>query len=380
MGLTVDRRMVLRLAAGAAAASAMVSRAGEGEGLALRAARRGLNFGCMVSAADVDRDSPVAPLILADAAMIVPQNELKWRATENREGHPDYSGADKISAFAKRNGLEMRGHTAFWYGGNPDWVKPELGSPVAMTAILRRVHDVVKRFRGRVTEWDVVNEAIEPKDELPGFLRRAPFGRAMDAGYIADCFHAARDADPSARLYYNDYAVEYNDPEQERRRRGVLDLLTELKRRNAPIDGLGIQSHLAYGWRYDAEIFRAFLAKVAAMGLAIRLTELDVADYKAAADIGQRDRQTAEHARRYLETAFDEQAVVGVMCWGLSDKNTWLRSQKWAQNPGGSPERPLPYDDQMQRKPMWDAIGAALDNAPMRHKRQSALPRPLATR
>jgi endo-1,4-beta-xylanase len=376
--MSVSRRTVLRLAAGGCAASAMVSRASEGEGLARRAARRGLSFGCMVRPEHVERGSPLLPVILREAAMLVPENDLKWRALEPARGRPDYSRAEKIVGFAERNGLKMRGHTAFWYKGVPDWAKPEIASPAAMPLALRHVQEVVGHFRGRIAEWDVVNEALEAGDGLPGGLRKAPFGQAMDAGYIADCFHAAREADPNARLYYNDFAVEYDDTPHALRRKGVLDLLAELKRRNAPIDGLGIQSHLCYGWRFTPRLYRTFLADVAATGVDIRLTEMDVADFHAATDIAQRDQQVADHARRYLDTALDEQAVVGLMCWGLRDRDSWMQSERWTQRADGSPERPLPYDDQLQRKPLWDAIGSALDNAPQRVRRRSAGPLPKA--
>lgn len=336
-------------------------------GLRCHAARRGMSFGCEITSAQVAAGGAAMAAVVAEADMVVPSVEMKWGVTEQVEGRPDYSVAETVAAFAKAHGLRLRGHAGFWYLNLPNWARPELAGPGAEALILARVTDVVGHFKGRVFEWDVVNEAIEPRDNQAGALRLAPFGRPVGAGYIADCFHAAHDADPAAWLFYNDFGVEYDTELEDQRRAGVIGLLRELKRHRAPVHGLGLQSHIGVGRRFNAAKYRAFLAEVAALGLKIRITEFDVADNMAPADIASRDAAVANEARRFLDTAFDERAVEGLLCWGLSDRDSWLRQQHPVRVPADRyPERPLPLDDELRRKPLWQAIATAFDAAPSR--------------
>jgi GH35 family endo-1,4-beta-xylanase len=52
--------------------------------------------------------------------------------------------------------------------------------------------------------------------------------------------------DPKAVLTYNDFDMELNTPEHERRRNALLLLLDDLQHCNTPIDAIGSQSHLKY--------------------------------------------------------------------------------------------------------------------------------------
>lgn len=289
---------------------------------------------------------------------------MKWGATEKQPGHPSYRDADFIASFASKHGMRLRGHTALWYKNLPVWTADMLSQPDGRDLIVRRVRDVVGHFRGRVVEWDVVNEVLEPADHLPGELRNWPPFAHGDPGYITDCFHAAHEADPQALLFYNDYGFEYLSDGENQRRAAALKLIEELKMRNAPIHGLGIQCHLKVGNHFDAAIFRAFLSDVAALGVRISLTELDVDDQRLAADFTERDRQVAEHARLFLDTALDEPAVKTLLTWGMSDRETWLNADR--PRPDGLGHRALPLDENFHRKPLWHAIATCLENASTR--------------
>lgn len=334
--------------------------------LRLQAARRGLDFGCAVRTANL-RDPAYAAAVAREAALIVPENEMKWLATERVQGQPDYRAAEEIAAFAAAHHLHLRGHTAFWYGSMPDWAKAAMAGPSAHAVMLKRVTDIVSHFRGRVSEWDVVNEVVEPKDGMPRRLRRAPFNRPVEYQWFADCFHAAHAADPQARLFYNEYFVEGATEFEEQRRIGVLDFLTAMKQLGAPIHGFGTQSHIAVGRALAPARYGRFLADVAALGLEIRATEFDVGDYKVAADIPLRDQKVAAYARDYLDTVLAQPATRGVLTWGLRDQDSWI--QTVIPRPDGLPERPLPLDDELRRKPLWAAIGDAFMAAPARPAR-----------
>ena len=135
----------------------------------------------------------------------------------------------------------------------------------------------------------------------------------------------------------------------------------------APVHAVGIQAHLEYqGFArgFNPTAYRAFLAELVARGLDIFITEMDVLDDELKANIATRDAGVANMYSRYLSVALDEPAVKIVINFGLSDRYTWLQEDFPRRD--GAPRRPLPFDDQLQPKPAYDAILQALQNAPTR--------------
>lgn len=332
-----------------------------------RAARKGMVFGSALMAASLRQMPALGETAARECAIITPENEMKWRYTEKAKGRIDYRDADQIASFAAGNALALRGHTALWYRNSPDWLVPELAGPAGRGLLLAQVTQIVSRFRGRVTEWDVVNEMIEPNDNLPKSMRNWPPFAPGDVGFLADCFHAAREADPKAVLYYNDYGVEYSDTQGygDRRRAGVLELVAALKSRGAPVDALGVQCHTTVGNRFLEQVYRKFMADAASLGVRILITEFDVNDKRVTGSPAERDRKVADHARQVLTVAFDESAVKGLVTWGLTDRFSWLSTSDDPRDrrPDGQRTRSLPFDENMERKPLWFAIADCFDKA-----------------
>lgn len=335
-----------------------------GGSLKAMAASKGITYGCMVSGAMLRSSPDFCAAVAREAAMIVPGDEMKWGPTQPRRGPSNYQEPDTTWRFASEHGLAMRGHTAVWHRNLPGWAVQDLAAPGGKDLLRAHVHELISHFRGRVVEWDVVNEAIEPRDGLDGDLRNSLLYRAGGKSYIADCFHAAHEADPAARLFYNEYDLVYRTDGEDRRRSSTLRLLSDLKRQGAPVHALGIQCHLKVGNRFEDGVFRRFLADVAALGLRISITEFDIDDQRLPADIAERDRQVADHARRFLDVALKERALTGFLTWGLSDRFTWLNVER--PRADGLKKRPLPLDENLVRKPLWQAIARAFDKAPRR--------------
>src|SRR5262249_32847203 len=153
------------------------------------------------------------------------------------------------------------------------------GRKTAEAAMLQRINDMCGRYRGRVFCWDVVNEAINVGDGRPDGLRKAVFLDQIGPEYFDLAHHAARAADPNALLVVNDYGIEYDMPGDNKKRLALLRLLERMKKAGTPVDVLGVQAHLQTGGApFSPAKLRQFFAEVAAMGLAIHITELDVAD------------------------------------------------------------------------------------------------------
>ncbi len=347
-----------------AAATAQFLRPSESEGGAsLRglAASRGLIYGAALANYQL-RAADFAQAYLRECAMLVPEYELKRFLTEPERGHYDYTDADTLLAFGKQQGLLVRGHPLVWFAANPPWLDQAVAEAKDEAVFADYIRSTAAHYRGRMHSWDVVNEAIEPKDGRADGLRETLWLKTFGPDYIDRAFVLARQADPDALLVYNDYALESGAPHNDARRKATLKLLEGLVKRGVPVGALGLQGHLlAFGLAIDQRKLAAFLDEVRAMGLKILVTEHDVDDSGGAVDFTTRDRAVADISRRFLDVALDNPATVALLTWGLSDRflkpegvqNTMLR---------GTP-RMLPLDGALQPVPLRAAIAQALAGA-----------------
>jgi len=319
-----------------------------------RAGRRNLTYGSEVTAGDLQRDDAFAALIRRQCSAITPGMEFKWGFFQPRPEMLVTGPADWLIDWARRSGLEVRGHPLIWHRNVPVWAPQALGDD-GWRVFSERIESVLSRYGATVLEWDVVNEAVEPKHRRADGLRESLFLDRLGPEYVAKAFILAHQAAPQAKLFYNDYGVEFSTEAAEARRAATLRLLERLKSAGAPVHGLGLQGHLFTHVPIDRKAFRNYLREVAGLGLAIRITELDVFD-RIPAFIGDRDGRTASAVSNFLEVALDEPAVCGVTTWGLSDRYTDLRRRDPAS-------RPLPYDEELRPKPMWEAVALAFDGA-----------------
>ena len=218
---------------------------------------------------------------------------------------------------------------------------------------------MVGRYAGTVASWDVVNEPVERNDRRPDGLRKSPWLRALGPDYLEIAFRAAHAADPHARLALADYGLEYDDESWMVEKRGtMLSLLRGLLARGVPIHALALQGHLL-GDRPPAfgKGLSAFLAEVAALGLDIYITELDVNDQDTPGSVAARDHVTADIYARFLDTVLAQPAVKMVVTWGLSDRYTSKTTMFPRRD--GAPVRPLPFDADLRPKPAALALARA---------------------
>lgn len=320
------------------------------------AAAKGLLFGSAAATYEF-KDADFTAALAREAAILVPEYELKRHVVEPQPGRYDFSGGDTLLAFAQKHGMAMRGHPLVWYAANPPWLAEKVLAGGDEKLLTGYVSAVAGHYRGRMHSWDVVNEALAPDGS--GW-RDCFWLRRFGPAYLDLAFHAARATDPGALLVYNDFGCEQGAGANDRFRGRTLDLLDGLQRRGVPVQALGLQGHLsAFGVKVDQKKLRAFLAEVQTRGLQILVTELDVDDEGGPADIVSRDRAVADETRRFLDVVLDCPATVAVLSWGLSDR--YLDPpDSWRLKLAGWRDRKLPYDAAMARKPMWDAIAAAL--------------------
>ncbi|GAB3798375.1 endo-1,4-beta-xylanase [Humibacter antri] len=312
-----------------------------------------LRLGCAVDADALDDDiyrRTIARLFL----VVTAENAMKFAPLRPSRETYDFVAADRVMAFAEAEGLAVRGHTLAWHSQLAQWVAEAPESE--REGILRdHIRTVVGRYRGRIEQWDVVNEAFDDDAEP----RRSPWLEAMGIDYIADTFRWAHEADPAARLYLNDYNVEDLCPKSD----AYYELVQRLLAEGVPIHGFGVQGHRIVG--EPPATMRENLQRFADLGLEVALTEVDVR-MPVAQDADPTDEQLAAQAADYRSIVDDARAVPGCtafVLWGLSDAHSWI-PDTFA---GFGAAHVL--DGHLRSKPAFDAVfgpGATLPAAALR--------------
>ena len=233
-------------------------------------------------------------------------------------------------------------------------------SPSGMKAHIRTL---VGRYKGKVRGWDVVNEAINDRGDAETAktenLRNSQWLRTVGPEFLTLAFKFAREADPDAKLYYNDYGIEAG-PKHD----SSMVLLRRLIKDGAPVHGVGIQGH----WRTDTVPYEAIdkaIEDYASLGLKVSITELDVTIRGAAGGQfgpGRRPRgevkppsaedlkaQADAYAKLFAIFIKHKDVIERVTFWGLSDRRTWRFGQ-----------HPLLFDADNRPKPAYAAVVDAL--------------------
>jgi endo-1,4-beta-xylanase len=346
-----------------------------------RAASKGLIYGAFPHWYDrFSLDPQFQSSFTQECSAITPG--FYWFTIRNSEQGFDFTTTDYFVKFASDNKLIVRGIPLIWHDTLCEWLinkfkNPNTSYEEIKNILINHISTVVGRYAGKVHSWDVVNEAINVEDGRSDGLRDTLISgitgekyktwfNFLGPDFIELAFRTAAKADPNALLVYNDHTTEYDAPEHEAKRSAVFELLTRLKSSGVPIHGFGIQAHLdaSINHLFNPTKFKKFLSNVASLGLKIFITELDVTDQNLPPDIDTRDRLVAEAYKDFLSVVLDEPAVISVITWGLSDRYTWLSD--FTPRKDGLPVRPLPLDDQLNRKLAWNAIARAFDNAPKR--------------
>jgi endo-1,4-beta-xylanase len=258
-------------------------------------------------------------------------------------GEFNFALSDRQVSFAQANGLTIRGHALIYPTCDfcmRGWIVARPFSADELSAIIQaHVAQVVGHFRGQVNEWVVVNEPYHS----PG-RENDIFYQALGADYVGLAFEAARAADPSALLLYNDtdnHTLEGAHTPQTWR---VAKRLAAL----GLIDGIGLQMHIDGSQPPSKE---AVITAMRSYGVAVYITEFDV-DLTRVSGL-QSDREALQAAiyRDMLEACLESEVCKGFTVWGLGDKYSWLEAFQALPNAD-----PTMFDDNLQPKPAYDAV------------------------
>lgn len=368
------------LAAAAACAVAAPAFAEEAPSLHALAKAKGMRFGSCFAWSPPGADAgsfanpAYAALLERDCGILVPENEFKWQRLRPDPVKFDVTRFADMLDYAEAKGMAMRGHTLLWHKTQffPKWLNEYDFGPNPRAKgehlLTEHIRTLCRLYGDRIVSFDVVNETI---DEKTGLQRETSLSRAFgDADAIVDlAFHTARQYAPRAELVYNDYMSW--EPGNEKHRAGVLKLLEGFRKRNVPVDALGVQSHIGiFGGspgqaaaRQEGE-WRRFLDAVTAMGYKLVITEFDVNDRALPSDTKVRDAAVAAYADAYLEIMFGYPQLRDVLVWGMCDKYGWLNG--FSPRADRTHQRATPYDDKFRAKPLRDVFARRFAAAAVR--------------
>lgn len=318
----------------------------------------------------VSNDEKVVSVIRDQFSALVPENCMKPEEIHPKKDLYDWREADALVDLAQKNGQVLTGHCLVWHSQVPYWFfKDDMAQPVTREELIKRMKDhittVVSRYKGKIKGWDVVNEAIMDNGEL----RHSEFYNIIGPEFIRLAFQFAHEADPDAELYYNDYGMD--NPVK---RQAVVNLIRDLKANGCRIDGVGMQSHVAFNT--NLEEYENSIVAYANEGVKVMATELDLsvlpwpmgyfgADVSTNFDYQKQmnpyvDSLPMEKAKEqadffvklfsiYLRHA---DVIDRVTFWGVADGDSWKNG--WPMP--GRTDYPLAFDRNYQPKPLVDAI------------------------
>lgn len=287
--------------------------------------------------------------------LVEAENEMKIDATEPSRNNFSLGNARNLTNFASNHGIEVRGHTLVWHQQVPGWISQDgkknnhNWTKDQLTEIMQNhINGVAGGLKGSIREWDVCNEVLDDDQSVVWSnpesykLRPSVWKDVIGEDFIVKAFQMAHEADPDARLYINDYGVEFiGDPKAE----AYYNLVKKLIEKGAPIHGVGFQCHFTTG-QLNAKRLKDNMKRYADLGLEVAVTELDIA---------QADPKAADAAKRQAEdycaavmAALSLENCKTVLVWGLCDPDSWRQNN------------PLMYDGSVKPKEAYYAVHAAL--------------------
>ncbi|KAL2263957.1 hypothetical protein VTK26DRAFT_3951 [Humicola hyalothermophila] len=313
------------------------------------AVRAGLKyFGTALREGAINSDAQYAAILgdKSEFGQLVPENGQKWDSTQPNRGQFNYASGDITANTARRNGQGLRCHTLVWHSQLPNWVRSGSWNRATLTEVIEtHIANVMGHYKGQCYAWDVVNEAVDDS----GAWRNSVFFQTFGTDYFAIAFNAARRADPDAKLYYNDYNLEYNGAKTEK----ALELVRIVQLAGAPIDGVGFQGHLIVGGTPSRSNLANTLRRFTALGVEVAYTEIDIRHESLPASQSALAQQGIDFAN-VVGSCLDVEGCIGVTVWSFTDKYSWVPDTF----PGTGDA--LIYDRYFNKKPAWTSISSVL--------------------
>ncbi len=275
---------------------------------------------------------------------ITPENIFKAESIHPERGFYNWLETDSLMSYCERTQKRVHGHTLIWHVQLPEWIRSFQGTKADWELHMKEhIQTIMTRYKGKIAGWDVVNEAFNED----GTLRNSIWRQHIGDSYIEKAYRFAREADPNALLFYNDYNLEVSPT----KRAAVITYFNNLRLRGVKIDGIGLQMHISIVHPGSSEIASA-LMDVSANEYKVHISELDISVNPLGKNITATTELLGEQANlmgaillHYRQLPLKHR--YGITFWGVSDRNSWIRSTY------NRIDYPLLFDDNYQPKPMY---------------------------
>ena len=312
-------------------------------------------------------DNAQKALVCREFNSVTAENDMKPGELHPKEGVWNFEKADRIANFCRENGIKLRGHCLCWHAQFADWMfvdkkGKEVKKEVFYERLREHIHTVVNRYKDVVYCWDVVNEAMADDGgfrgprrggEEPSPYRQSRHFKLCGDEFIAKAFQFAREADPNALLFYNDYSCV-----DEGKRERIYNMVKKMKDAGVPIDGIGMQGHYNIYFPDEAKLDKA-ISRFKEIVKHIHITELDLRMNNESGGQLMFSRGEAKPMPAYMNTMQTDQyarlfkvfrkhadVIDNVTFWNLGDRDSWL----------GVNNHPLPFDENYKPKACYRAI------------------------
>ena len=288
--------------------------------------------------------------------VLTAENDMKPDKLNPNRGSYNFSTANNMVNAARASGFKVVGHTLLWHSQIPAWQAALRTDSTSREDALRYMNEYITRvvgeFKERIYKWDVLNEVFPDGVSANGSWRTSmrsgpqgnPWFMKIGADFVYEGFLAARLADPSAILYYNDYNMN-NVGKSTMVRNMVRDVNVQylanlpairaanpsvnLDRTEKLIEGIGMQGHHNTG--VSADSIRAALNLFRPLGVRISISELDVLsqtwdefDRQQARPTDAGKARAAELYGEYFTVFLENSDIIErVSFWGVYDEQSW---------------------------------------------------------
>lgn len=278
---------------------------------------------------------------------LTPENAMKMGSLRPTNTSFYWDQADYIVNYAENIGVRVHGHCLVWHEQTPRWLDSYNGTQEDWEQLLKtHIQTVVSRYAGRIASWDVVNEAFNSDG-----YRNTIWYQKIGPDYIKKAFIWAHEADPNAKLYYNDFGLQDLS-----KLTIILKFINSCLTEGVPIHGIGDQAHLNVH-SVDMTAIRNEIVLINNMHVDFRISEFDLSLNKGHLYRNFTAYLANLQKQKYYEitTAYlQAKRLTGITFWGTDDGHSWI---PWFTD---QPDWPLLFDNRYQPKPAAQGFIQAL--------------------
>ncbi|MCF8226098.1 MAG: endo-1,4-beta-xylanase [Bacteroidales bacterium] len=292
----------------------------EGAEISVKMKQHQFGFGTAISANEFNSNETYRNKIFEMFNEVVFENDLKWpQFSINNTAH-----ITQVMDSLDKYDIPVRGHNIIWpsWRHMPSYVETLKDDPQGLrNAIDNRIDQVTQYTRGRLNDWDVINEPYTEHDIMD----------ILGNEVMADWFKRARQNDRNVKLYLNDYSIISSGGKNTVKQDYYYNLVQEIGANGGEVDGIGLQGHMSSELTSITKVYD-IIDRFAQLGKEIKITEHDI-------NITQRGVQ-ADYTRDFLTITFSHEAVKSVLVWGFWAGRHWkpesaFFAEDWSIRPHG---------------------------------------------